>query len=210
MNTRKHHLAITLDANRCIGNGICSSIAPETFLLDHGKAKIIQGSRKDNSWIGEVQCDDENFQKILAAGKSCPVNAIRIVDAHDNTELVGVEVKKDDMRVVQAQYDDLKEFVMDPKGYFLIDVDRDSKELLVGFCPGRNRVSVKVVGKKPLEVYQAVIKEGLLSRFDHAAYLGRELQKAYIALQEGLVYVQDDELDFSKKVSLSRADSREK
>lgn len=200
MSTNKHRLAIKLDAGKCIGHGVCSSIAPETFLLDGGKAKILQGRREGNSWVGEVCCDSNMSQKIIAAGEACPVNAIRIVDVDNNKELVGVEVKVDDMRVVQAQYDDLKEFVMDPKGYFLIDVDRKSKELLVGFCPGRNKVSVKIVGKKPLEVYQAIIKEGLLSRFDHAAYLGRELQKAYIALQEGIVYVQDDELDFSKKI----------
>ena len=34
----------------------------------------------------------------------------------------------------------------------------------------------------------------------HAAYLARELQKAYIALQQNIEYIQDDELDFDKKI----------
>ncbi len=104
------------------------------------------------------------------------------------------------MKEIQAQYDDLKEFVMDPNGYFLIKLDREKKEIVIGLCKELNKISIKITGKKPLEIYQTIIKEGLISRFDHAAYLGRELQKAYLALQEGIVYIQDSELDFSKKI----------
>ncbi|MBI2105482.1 DUF4346 domain-containing protein [Candidatus Woesearchaeota archaeon] len=39
-------------------------------------------------------------------------------------------------------------------------------------------------------------KKKLNIRKDHCAYLGRELQKAYIALKKGIKYVQDDELKF--------------
>ena len=57
---------------------------------------------------------------------------------------------------------------------------------------------MKVNGKKPIDIYQTIInKESLDIRKDHAAYLGRELQKAYIALKHDLEYVQDDELEFS-------------
>ena len=38
------------------------------------------------------------------------------------------------------------------------------------------------------------IDKGFLSRLDHAAYLGKELQKAYLALKLGLAYQQDSEL----------------
>jgi dihydropteroate synthase len=44
-------------------------------------------------------------------------------------------------------------------------------------------------------------KEKLDIRKDHSAYLGRELEKAYVALMNDLEYVQDDELDLNKKVS---------
>ena len=37
-------------------------------------------------------------------------------------------------------------------------------------------------------------KEELVSRFDHAAYLGRELQKAEVALKNRLEYTQDEEI----------------
>jgi len=45
-----------------------------------------------------------------------------------------------------------------------------------------------------------VLKAGLISRDDHAAYLGRETLKAETALKLGIPYVQDSDLEL-KKVS---------
>ena len=42
---------------------------------------------------------------------------------------------------------------------------------------------------------------GLISRMEHAAYLGKELEKAYLALKYTLQYVQDDPLDITKTAS---------
>jgi len=102
---------------------------------------------------------------------------------------------------VIAGYDDLKEFILDKKGYFLIRIDRKSKNIEVGFCNEKNKIILVVVGKKPTDVYFTLLnKEKIDIRNDHAAYIGRELQKAYIALKENIKYIQDEELDFSKKV----------
>lgn len=100
---------------------------------------------------------------------------------------------------IHAEYDDRKEFVIDPKGYFLIRINRERQEIEVAFCPERNKISVVVKGKKPLEIYQTILRLNLTDRQDHAAYLGRELQKAYDALLAGIEYVQDSDLDFSKQ-----------
>ena len=43
-------------------------------------------------------------------------------------------------------------------------------------------------------VLAEVLGRGLVSRLDHAAYLGRELAKAEAALKSGKGYVQDAEL----------------
>ncbi len=198
---KSRSITIELDVDRCIGKGVCATIGPGNFHVSGEKAELVQGELEGNRWVKKVSCDDEECSKTIAAGEACPVNAIRITDSSSGRELVGTEVRKDEMEVVRAKYDDLEEFVMDPEGYFLIDVDRSKKEIMVGFCPEVNKVTVKIVGKKPLEIYQTIIKKGPLSWFDHAAYLGRELQKAFIALQERIVYVQDDGLDFSKGIS---------
>jgi len=98
---------------------------------------------------------------------------------------------KQDYPVIKAQYDDTKEFRMDPKGYFLIRIKDTVLE--VALCKKINKVEVVVTGTNPREIYHTVIREGLLSRLEHAAYLGRELQKAYMCMQEGKEYVQDDD-----------------
>lgn len=46
-------------------------------------------------------------------------------------------------------------------------------------------------GATPTALYATVIAEGLISRLDHAAYIGRELARAEHALRTGGEYVQD-------------------
>ena len=83
----------------------------------------------------------------------------------------------------------------DPRGYFLIRVNKKKGEIEVGFCEFGNIIQILIIGKRPEEIYHAIIKEGLITKFDHAAYLGKELEKAYIALKTGAKYVQDSELE---------------
>ena len=44
------------------------------------------------------------------------------------------------------------------------------------------------------EIYEEIIEKGLVTRLDHAAYLGKELEKAEIAMLTGKEYVQDFDL----------------
>jgi dihydropteroate synthase len=45
---------------------------------------------------------------------------------------------------------------------------------------------------------QEIIERALISRLDHAAYLGREIEKAMIALKYNLKYSQDEDLLINK------------
>ncbi len=99
---------------------------------------------------------------------------------------------------IQASYDDRKEFVLDPKGYFLIRIIPESKSIEVGFCKQGNIVEAIITGNNPTEIYQTILREKIIERPDHAAYLGRELQKAALALELGLPYVQDSELNLAE------------
>jgi dihydropteroate synthase len=109
---------------------------------------------------------------------------------------------KNSEKMIFAKYDDMNEFVLDKKGYFLIRLNRVKKNIEVAFCNGKKKMALVVAGKKPIDIYHTILnKKGLPIRKDHAAYLGRELQKAYIALKYDLDYIQDDELDLSKKIT---------
>lgn len=199
--TRK--LKVEYYKNICVGTGSCASIDPEHFELLGSKAALMDSkSEGKDVYVIESTFDEDAARSLIEAGKSCPVNAIRVIDMEKNEDIVSIKVKEDDVKEIVAEYDDAKEFVIDDKGYFLIRLDRKNKNIEVAFCNEKNKAVLKIVGKKPIDVYQTIInKEHVPIRNDHAAYLGRELQKAYIALIYNLEYVQDDELDINKKIS---------
>ncbi len=82
---------------------------------------------------------------------------------------------------------------LDSAGAFKIAVDRRAGLLVANhFLPSDLAKPVNVVkGKSAEAVYQKILELGLVTRLDHAAYLGVELAKAEVALQTGKGYVQD-------------------
>tara|TARA_Y100000310_G_scaffold174669_1_gene174714 strand:+ start:8379 stop:8762 length:384 start_codon:yes stop_codon:yes gene_type:complete len=81
---------------------------------------------------------------------------------------------------------------MDPKGYFLIRVNEELEKIEAALCDYKeNKVRIIIRGDNPVEVYTAMLKEELVENLDHAADLGVELEKAYIALKTGKKYTQD-------------------
>lgn len=84
----------------------------------------------------------------------------------------------------------LQKWEQDAKGYFLIRVENGFIE--AGYCKNSNEPEKMIVGKNPEEIMYKIIDLGLISRLDHAAYLGKELQKAFICLSLRKNYVQDE------------------
>ena len=101
-----------------------------------------------------------------------------------------------DMKAIDAaaKYDS-QEWVYDSKGYFLIRINQSTKKIEVGYCKQNNVILQKFSGNTSKELCQAVIKANLISRLDHAAYLGRETHKAEIALKLEKPCVQDSDLE---------------
>ncbi len=52
-------------------------------------------------------------------------------------------------------------------------------------------LDVVIEGESAAEVYIPAVERKLVSRLDHAAYLGKELARAELALASGDAYVQD-------------------
>ena len=105
---------------------------------------------------------------------------------------------------------------LDPNGYFIIKVDLEEKKIILehflnninddGYaldpetnerikCDSQNkRVSNEVfkgISAKQLGIMITEERNDLITRFDHALYLGRELQKAEECLYKKLPYIQD-------------------
>ena len=125
-----------------------------------------------------------------------------------------------DLPSTRQQLDDhlSKRFIaLDPAGYFLIRLDRQAHELVAEHygngiderglatdpdtgevlnCRGAGpRLPLAVFRGRTAKELGIALTEGEgphpLSRLDHALYLGRELQRAEVCLEQGLEYVQD-------------------
>ena len=121
---------------------------------------------------------------------------------NDSIEGVFYKINKKIEKRITAKYHKIKDWVMDPKGYFLIDIDRKNNLLRVGYCKftklGNNPVNdmvAEIVGKTAIEIINTLIKENYISSLQHAGDMGIELCKAELALKNHLVYVQDKDLN---------------
>tara|TARA_B110000196_G_scaffold295264_1_gene284858 strand:+ start:334 stop:711 length:378 start_codon:yes stop_codon:yes gene_type:complete len=108
--------------------------------------------------------------------------------------------KKIKLRLV-AKYDKIKDWKMDPKGYFLIYVNKKQKWIEVGYCkftkldnsPVNDMIAI-IKGKTAIEIVNTLIKEKFISSLQHAADMGIELHKAELALKYNFKYIQDKDL----------------
>lgn len=83
---------------------------------------------------------------------------------------------------------------LDPAGCFKIettDYEIRNGKLYPGKIVARNNNN-SITGSTARDILDTIIERGLISRLDHAAYLGRELMKAEIALRIKRSYSQDD------------------
>ena len=113
--------------------------------------------------------------------------------------------KKIEKRII-AKYHRIKDWVMDPKGYFLIAIDKNQNLIRVGYCkftklgnsPVNDMVS-EITGTKAIEIINTLIREKYISSLQHAGDMGIELCKAEMALRYNLNYIQDKDLDIKLK-----------
>lgn len=104
-----------------------------------------------------------------------------------------------EVRTIKAEAEKKMEF--DPRGFFVIFLKDDliivehyenvSKKSEID----TGNLSTVIKGKKAKAICDTIVREELVSRLDHSAYLGRELQKAEIALENGSEYSQCEPLD---------------
>ncbi len=81
--------------------------------------------------------------------------------------------------------------VLDPAGYFVVYPDARSKRLALEHYTNAGLLNCVMEGTTPAALYASAIERDLLTRLDHAAYLGRELARAEESLRTGKPYVQD-------------------
>ena len=81
--------------------------------------------------------------------------------------------------------------VADPGGYLVIHADAARQLLVIEHYRNDGLLTAIVEAGNTTDGYTSVLAAGLVSRLDHAAYLGRELTRAEHALRTGTRYRQD-------------------
>tara|TARA_Y100000590_G_scaffold221245_1_gene250371 strand:- start:520 stop:912 length:393 start_codon:yes stop_codon:yes gene_type:complete len=115
------------------------------------------------------------------------------------------DINKKIKKRITAKYHKIKDWKMDPKGYFLIGVNRKQKIIQVGYCkftrlgnsPVNDMVAI-IKGKTAIEIVNTLIREKFVSTLQHAADMGIELHKAELSLRYGFKYIQDKDLFIDK------------
>ena len=96
-----------------------------------------------------------------------------------------------DVRVPIVRAREPARLIQDPAGYCVVYPDSRRRSIRVEHFQNNGLLDCVIEGPTPAAVYAALIERKLVSRLDHAAYLGRELARAERSLTTGEAYVQD-------------------
>ncbi len=159
-------------------------------------ASVLLATEKSDKAKGTVGEEAEAAKMMFLAKKRCSVpkdlgvDLLLFKDKRNREALYDKAVEKN-VQVIEAEKHGLAE--LDALGSFTIIVDRiDEKIVALHYSSAKIEKPDKIIkGKTAEAVYSNIIKLGLVSREDHAAYLGDELAKAEIALRTGKEYIQD-------------------
>ena len=77
---------------------------------------------------------------------------------------------------------------LDPKGYFLIRIYKN--KIQAGLVNKKNEMTTIIEGKKAVDVLHEMIKRKMISRLDHAYYMGIKLERAEYCLKNKKKFVQ--------------------
>jgi ferredoxin len=179
---------VRIDRDKCVGYGFCEKVSPNFWFIEEGKARI----KNENN--GMLVIDESSLKSNISAAKVCPALAIDVIDLETGKSVTGIEKDKIGIKKIVACYDSRKEWAMDPKGFFTIKPFPKEGMIKVRYYNARHQLACEIEGKNAEEIYNTLVREGLVSMLAHAAYLGSELQKAEIAMKENAGYVQDEPL----------------
>jgi len=91
----------------------------------------------------------------------------------------------------RTQAPEPKEPKLDKVGYFVIIPETKDNLLVIEHYSYDNKLLHTIEGKDARSIYFTIIENGWVSELSHAAYLGKELEKAELSMKLGFRYVQD-------------------
>jgi tetrahydromethanopterin S-methyltransferase subunit A len=81
--------------------------------------------------------------------------------------------------------------IPDPSGFFIIKAVKNEHRIYLEHYKKDGTLNEVIHGEDPVSISCTAVDHGLVSRLDHAVYLGRELEKAFLCIIYGFRYIQD-------------------
>jgi len=182
-----------IDADSVGVNALLAGIASE---IEASILLTTEQSRKTKGSIQELATASKMMwlaKKRSSVPKDLGLDLLRLKDKRIREEPYNHEVENKTQVTIT---DKGKATKFDPKGFFKIMIDREQEVIVVlHFSTATQQVPGLIVkGRVATQLCSKIVEMGLVTRLDHAAYLGSELAKAEIALKTGKEYIQDSPL----------------
>ncbi len=75
------------DKANCIGCGACTAVAPDFWVMDDGKSKLV-GSKEVDDDLTELDIEEKDLQANKEAAESCPINGIHIINRKTKEKII--------------------------------------------------------------------------------------------------------------------------
>jgi tetrahydromethanopterin S-methyltransferase subunit A len=90
---------------------------------------------------------------------------------------------------VTATGEDPLRIKLDKAGYFVVNIENGV--ILVEHYSYKEKLLRVIEGRDARSIYLTIVRNGWVSKLDHAAYVGKELSKAELSIEHGFEYLQD-------------------
>ena len=179
-----------IDADSVGVNALLAKLSSEvgaSMLLATEKSDKAQGTIKEEATASKMMF---LAKKRGSVPKDLGIDLLLFKDKRNREESYDKDLEQKS-KVLVGSKDKTAE--LDEKGSFRIFIDRQNQNIIAEHftLPDEESPSLIVKGKTAEQVYGQIIESRLVSKLEHAAYLGNELGKAEIALRTGKEYIQD-------------------
>jgi tetrahydromethanopterin S-methyltransferase subunit A len=90
---------------------------------------------------------------------------------------------------IAATGEDPMRIKLDKAGYFVVNIENGV--ILVEHYSYKEKLIRIIEGQDARSIYLTIVRNGWVSKLDHAAYIGKELTKAELSIRHGFKYLQD-------------------
>lgn len=179
------------------------------------KEKRIIGAKGNMPYLRNINKElIERFRKQITpvdiTGETSNSNIENIIDKLLETK--PEEFQEESIKITKAKEIEARpaKWAPDPNGHFLISINHTRKKIVVEHYK-KGKINKKIIGENAKEICDTIAKSKLIGDFEqtleHGMYLGRELKKAEIALNNRLNFEQDSELRIKNKVGKQKKKS---